>query len=76
MYPVSVAIAPINMTNAIYRAGVAFDLNVHLALKKKLNVTATQNATRFDIAWLKPMKLNSAPKHSQWMEVLSAPTET
>jgi len=65
MYPVRTAIAPIKITKATYRPVVALVLNVHLALTKKLNVTATENATRFDIAWFKPNKLNSTPKHAQ-----------
>lgn len=76
MYPVNAAITPIKMTKAIYRPVVAFDLNVHLALTKKLNVTATQNAIRFDVAWLNPAKLNIAPKHNQCIAVFSTPTET
>lgn len=53
------------MTKATYLPVVALDLNVHLALTKKLNVTATQNAIRLDIAWFMLIKLNNAEKHNQ-----------
>lgn len=68
--------APIKMTKATYRPVVALDLNVHLALTKKLNVTAMQKAIRLDIAWFIPIMLSSTPKHTQWMAVFNTPTET
>lgn len=52
---------------------VACALNVHFAFTKNENVTAQQNATKFDVDWLKP-EINRSVKITQCMKVLITPT--
>ena len=73
--PVSAARNPIKITNAAYLFVDGLLLNVHLALRKKLHVTATQNAHRFEIDWFMFIKKNRAEKINQWIAVFSTPIE-
>ncbi|MDI5638295.1 hypothetical protein MJM86_25690, partial [Salmonella enterica subsp. enterica serovar Kentucky] len=57
-------------------ASCCFGLKCAFCVDEKLNVTATQDTISFDIAWLKPINLNNAPKQSQWMAVFNEQTET
>jgi len=50
IYPIIAAINPMKTTKEIYFPDVTFDLKVHLAFAKKLNVTATKKATKFAMA--------------------------
>ena len=48
--PTEVAVKPMNIVKATYFNFVVLALKVHRALAKNENVTATQNAARFDAA--------------------------
>lgn len=50
--PVRYARIPIHPTKRMYLDFVAVELNVNLAFKKKLTVTAMQKETKFATAWV------------------------